>query len=77
MKRRSPSGEIVNRSALARFMGVSPPTIDIWLAGGCPVLAEPEAGMNRHYRFDTAAVVRWRIDQAVLAAGRKTTKEQG
>ena len=75
MKKPSPSGEIVNRSALARIMGVSPQTIDAWLARGCPVLAEPEPAMNRHYRFDTAAVVRWRIDRAVLVARRETAKD--
>jgi len=73
-------GEIVNRSGLARIMGVTPQTIDNWLARGwlargCPFAARPEGG-NRAWQFDTAAVINWRVSEAVRAAlsGRKNGK---
>ena len=65
---RPPRGEIVTRSGLARIMGVSLPTIDNWLAKGCPVMSKPGSGQSRSYEFDTAAVIGWRMDQAVQKA---------
>ena len=76
MKRQAATGEIVNRSALARVMGVSPTAIDSWLARGCPVITEPEPGKADQYRFDTAAVIQWRIGEAVSAERRKPREEQ-
>lgn len=77
MKRQSATGEIVNRAGLACVMGVSPTAIYSWLARGCPVIAEPEPGKAGQYQFDTAAVIRWRIKDAVFADRRKPGKEQG
>ena len=77
MDRHQAKGEIVNRAGLARIMGVSPTAINSWLARGCPVIAEPERGKDGQYQFDTAAVIRWRINAAILAEQRKPRKEQG
>ena len=77
MKRHSATGEIVNRSGLARVMGVSPTAIYSWLTRGCPVITEPEPGKAGQYEFDTAAVIRWRIDEAILVERHKPRKEQG
>jgi phage terminase Nu1 subunit (DNA packaging protein) len=71
MRHGSATGGCVIRSGLARIMGVSLPTIDNWLARGCPVISEPEPGEFDQYRFDTAAVIRWRIKDAVFADRRK------
>jgi phage terminase Nu1 subunit (DNA packaging protein) len=68
MNPRTPTGEIVNRSGLARIMGVSLPTIDSWLTRGCPVISRPDLGKSRAYEFNTAAVIGWRMDQAVRAS---------
>ena len=76
MDRHPATGEIVNRTGLARIMGVSPTAIYSWLARGCPVIAEPERGKDGQYQFDTAAVIRWRIDAAISAEQRKPRKEQ-
>lgn len=57
----------VTRSDLAQIMGVTPQTIDNWLAKGCPFVARPE-GKNRTWQFDTAAVINWRVSEAVRAA---------
>ncbi len=61
-------GEIVNRRRLARIMGVSLPTVDGWVRRGCPLLARPSRETGYAYRFDTAAVVRWRMVEARCAA---------
>lgn len=61
-------GEIVSRRRLARIMGVSLPTVDAWVRRGCPVVAPPGPETGYAYRFDTAAVVRWRMDVAARAA---------
>ena len=77
MQHQSAAGETVNLARLARIMGVSTTTINSWLARGCPLIAEPEHGKDAQYQFDTAAVIRWRIKEAIFADRRKTAKEQG
>ena len=62
----APRGMSVTRSGLALIMGVSLPTIDNWLARDCPVMSRP-GDETRSYEFDTAAVIRWRIKEAVRA----------
>lgn len=56
----------VNRSDLANICGVSLPTIDAWIRKNCPVVERGSRG--RQWRFDSAAVIDWRIKQAVDAA---------
>jgi phage terminase Nu1 subunit (DNA packaging protein) len=54
-------GKIVSRAELAKTFGVSLVTIDNWVRRGCPHL---DRGANgRQWRFDTAAVARWRDRQ--------------
>ena len=76
MSKKPPSGETVNRAGLAHIMGVSTTLVNVWLARGCPVISEPEPGTSTQYQFDTAAVIRWRIKDAVFADRRKLLKEQ-
>jgi phage terminase Nu1 subunit (DNA packaging protein) len=68
-------GEIVSRRRLARIMGVTPPTVDGWVRRGCPVVARPSRETGYAYRFDTAAVVRWRMVEARCAAIAGGSKE--
>lgn len=59
-------GQIVNKRGLSEIFGISVQGIDGWLARGCPYLEKgaPLVG----YKFDTAAVVEWRSQQAVSDA---------
>jgi phage terminase Nu1 subunit (DNA packaging protein) len=52
----------VNRNELAEVFGVTPPTVTAWVERGCPYLAGGRKG--RVWLFDTAAVARWREEQA-------------
>jgi phage terminase Nu1 subunit (DNA packaging protein) len=52
----------VNRAELAEVFGVSAPTVTAWVERGCPYLAGGRKG--RVWLFDTAAVARWREEQA-------------
>ncbi len=49
---------LLNRRELARALRVSEPTIDAWIARGCPVAARGLNGVA--YRFDAEKVVTWR-----------------
>lgn len=60
-------GNFVNRAALASTFGISLPTVDEWVSHGCPVVER--GGRGREWRFDTAAVFRWRIDRGEQRAG--------
>lgn len=51
-------GRIVSRAELADIMGVTPPTVDRWVAQGCPVTKE--GGRGRAYEFNTSDVREWR-----------------
>ena len=52
----------VNRAELAEVFGVTPPTVTAWVERGCPYIAGGRKG--RAWLFDTAAVGRWRQQQA-------------
>lgn len=50
---------LVNRADLAKLQGVSPPTIDGWIAKGCPV--EKKGSRGKPWEFNTAKVTEWRL----------------
>ncbi len=50
---------VVNRAQLAALMSISLPTVDSWVARGCPV--EQTGDRGRSYSFKLADVVGWRI----------------
>lgn len=60
-------GQKVNRKQLADVFGVSLPTIDAWVASGCPF--DQRGGRGVEWAFDTADVMRWREDLARADAG--------
>lgn len=59
-------GRIVNRAALAQLCGVTLPTIDAWIRKDCPVVER--GGQGKEWKFDSAAVIEWRIAKAVEQA---------
>lgn len=54
---------IVNRTQLADIFGVSMPTIDAWVRGGCPIEKRGARGIQAE--FDTAKVTEWRRQKAI------------
>jgi phage terminase Nu1 subunit (DNA packaging protein) len=50
---------IVNRSGLARIVGVSATTIDRRVKEGMPVVEAAQVGDSQQWQFDTAAVIEW------------------
>lgn len=60
------SGQMVNQAELAAMFGVQPITIRAWERKGCPV--EIKGGGGHRSKYNTAAVIRWREEQAALAA---------
>jgi phage terminase Nu1 subunit (DNA packaging protein) len=68
-----PIARIVNRRELATLLDVSLPTIDNWIRLGCPYVQAPSretwaSKQRREWRFDLAAVVRWRAQLAAQRA---------
>jgi len=59
-------GRPINRGDLAALCGVSLPTVDSWIENGCPFLERGSRGVE--WRFDSAAVIDWRIQRAVEKA---------
>lgn len=57
------TGRAVNRTELASLCGVSLPTIDTWVKRGCPFSERGSKGQE--WKFDTAAVISWRIETAI------------
>jgi phage terminase Nu1 subunit (DNA packaging protein) len=53
---------------MAGILGVSPTTLDRYVAAGCPV--ETRGELRREYQFNSAAVIAWR-DQRDAAAREK------
>jgi len=53
-------GQILNRSQTADFFGVAMTTIDDWVRRGCPVVER--GGRGRPWKFNTAGVHGWRLD---------------
>lgn len=66
-------GQEVNRTGLAEVFGVSLPTVDAWVRGGCPALQR--AGKGQQWVFDTAAVAKWLRDRAVQDATGDTQQD--
>jgi phage terminase Nu1 subunit (DNA packaging protein) len=60
-------GQKVNRRDLASIFGASLPTVDTWVAEGCPY--DQEGGRGREWIFDTADVSRWLQERATRDAG--------
>lgn len=56
-------GRAVNRAELASLCGVSLPTVDTWVKRGCPFSERGSKGTE--WKFDTAAVIGWRIETAI------------
>lgn len=56
-------GRLVNRADLASICSVSLPTVDAWVEKGCPYVERGSKG--REWKFDSAAVIDWRIQRAV------------
>lgn len=63
-------GMDLSQTDLARFFGVTPTTIRAWERRSCPVVRTGRKGVQAIY--NTAAVIRWREEQAVLAASGDT-----
>ncbi len=56
----------LNRTELATFHGVSQPTVDEWIRRGCPAIARGNKG--KAWKFDSAAVINWRLEEAKIDA---------
>lgn len=59
-------GRDLNQTETAMLFGVTPATIRTWERRGCPVVKQGRKGVEAVY--NTAAVIRWREEQAALAA---------
>ena len=59
-------GRLINRGELASLCGVSLPTLDSWIEKGCPYVERGSKGVE--WKFDSAAVIDWRIQRAVESA---------
>lgn len=58
MSNRVQRGEVLNRTEMARHLGISMPTLDEWVRRGCPVVER--GGRGRQWKFNTAEVRAWR-----------------
>lgn len=56
-------GRAINRADLASLCAVSLPTVDAWVEKGCPYLERGSKG--REWKFDSAAVIDWRIQRGI------------
>lgn len=69
-------GRVINRATLATLCGVSLPTIDSWVENGCPFIERGSKGVE--WKFDSAAVIDWRmqraVENAVSTAGDENSK---
>lgn len=64
-------GVIMNRAEAARYLGITPPTLDRWVVQGCPV--HKEGGRGRSYEFNSADLREWET-QKIRAEGRSTAQ---
>lgn len=55
---------IVSRAELADFLGISLPTVDARERKGMPYASKPGEAGATEWRYDTAEVVRWHIEEA-------------
>ena len=60
------TGRTVNRADLASTFGVGLPTVDAWVRRGAPFVERGRKG--REWQFDTAAVIDWRLTNAIADA---------
>lgn len=68
------SSRHVTRATLGEVFGVSLPTVDTWIRGGCPVVKR--GGRGENWQFDTADVAKWLRDKAVADATGTTTVDE-
>lgn len=69
------AGKTVNKAELAAIFGVSLTAIENWLANGLPYVEK--GGPGTSYKFDSAQVIEWRVDQAVEKAADSAAKGKG
>lgn len=67
-------GQQATRAGIADIFGVSLPTVDGWVRGGCPILKRGGRGVQ--WAFDTAAVATWLRDRAVTDATGDTSADE-
>jgi terminase small subunit / prophage DNA-packing protein len=62
------AGHLANREEMAGILGISPTTLDRYVALGCPISSR--GTVRREYRFNSAQVIAWRDERkaAALAA---------
>lgn len=60
------SGKVCTGTELRAILGIHGNTLSAWVHRGCPVIER--GGRGRDSKFNIAAVVRWREDQAAQAA---------
>lgn len=58
-------GRILSQAELAALLGIQPRTVRTWERRGCPVVERGKRG--RPSKYNSADVIRWREEQAVLA----------
>lgn len=63
----------LNRAQIARALGVTPPTVDSYVAKGMPVAKKGSNG--RSYEFDLDAVLAWRRGEDQREADEKAKQE--
>ncbi len=61
-----PVGKLVSQSEMAQLLGLRRDSIRAWVRQGCPVVEH--GGEGRAGLYDTAAVIRWRIDRERFVA---------
>ena len=62
----APESPVVSQSEICRLLNVTPTTVQAWTRKGCPNVAKGGRGKASSYRVSD--VVRWREEQARLAA---------
>lgn len=63
----------VNRTDIARILGVSMPTVSDWVSRGMPVVTRGARGVP--WVFDVPACVRWRLDWELAQQTSRSTKD--
>lgn len=66
MSKKAGRGQVLNRAQTADFFGVALTTIDDWVRRDCPVVSR--GGRGRAWKFNTAEVHHWRLEDAQAAA---------
>jgi len=51
------AGQIANRAEMAGMLGISPVTLDRWVAAGCPL--QERGKTSQGHKFNSAEVVKW------------------